>query len=113
MHEAGLLVPWNRRRVWCSGPVADIIRVVNDVGVTSSNLIAAAPQGGGAALDQVIGMSAAAGVISLFLLYLAVMHRTRRITWLQRLADYAGEKTNRPGWVALPMVMFMLRSSWP
>ncbi|MFC7961286.1 hypothetical protein [Rhodococcoides kroppenstedtii] len=80
---------------------------MNDVGVTSSNLIAAAPQGGGAALDQVIGMSAAAGVISLFLLYLAVMHRTRRITWLQRLADFAGEKTNRPGWVALPMVMFV------
>ncbi|KQU28286.1 MULTISPECIES: hypothetical protein [unclassified Rhodococcus] len=80
---------------------------MNNVGVTSSNLIAQAPAGGGAALDQVFGMTAAAGVISLFLLYLAVMHRTRRITWLQRLADYAGEKLHRPGWVALPLVMFI------
>lgn len=64
-------------------------------------------QGGGAALDQVFGMSAAAGVISLGLLYLAFLHRTRRITWLGRLADFAGAKSNLPGWAALPLVLFI------
>jgi hypothetical protein len=67
----------------------------------------AATQGGGAALDQVFGMSAAAGVVSLFLLYLAVMHRSRRITWLKTLADWVGEKTDRPGWAALPLMLFV------
>ncbi|MDJ0394093.1 hypothetical protein QMK17_12215 [Rhodococcus sp. G-MC3] len=82
-----------------------------ELSVTASNLnvttdvLAAA--GGGAALDQVFGMSAAAGVISLGLLYLAFMHRTRRITWLGRLAGYAGSKTNLPGWAALPLVLFI------
>lgn len=85
------------------------------ISVTRSNLNAAADvvaqgsggQGGGAALDQVFGMSAAAGVISLGLLYLAFLHRTRRITWLGRLADFAGSKTNLPGWAALPLVLFV------
>ncbi|WP_415975889.1 hypothetical protein [Rhodococcus sp. 077-4] len=79
---------------------------MDDLDVTSSNIFYVAQDGGGAALDQVFGMTAAAGVISLFLLYLAVMHRTGRITWLQRLADFAGEKLHRPGWVALPLVLF-------
>ncbi len=82
-----------------------------ELSVTASNLNTAtdvlAAAGGGAALDQVFGMSAAAGVISLGLLYLAFMHRTRRITWLGRLADYAGSKTNLPGWAALPLVLFI------
>lgn len=82
-----------------------------EIGVTASNryvdpdLLAA--EGGGAALDQVFQMSAAAGVISLGLLYLAFLHRTRRITWLKRLADYAGSKTDLPGWAALPLVLFV------
>ncbi len=86
-----------------------------EISVTESNLNTSVVtvaqgsggQGGGAALDQVFGMSAAAGVISLGLLYLAFLHRTRRITWLGRLADYAGAKTNLPGWAALPLVMFI------
>ncbi|SNT07685.1 hypothetical protein [Rhodococcoides kyotonense] len=86
-----------------------------EISVTAGNLKTAPAivaqgtggQGGGAALDQVFGMSAAAGVISLGLLYLAFLHRTRRITWLGRLADFAGSKTNLPGWAALPLVMFV------
>ncbi|MGA9870109.1 MAG: hypothetical protein WBQ44_03025 [Rhodococcus sp. (in: high G+C Gram-positive bacteria)] len=82
-----------------------------EISVTASNFNSApeylAAEGGGAALDQVFGMSAAAGVISLGLLYLAFLHRTRRITWLGRLADFAGEKTQLPGWSALPIVMFI------
>lgn len=86
-----------------------------EIHVTASNRNAAfevaaqesGGQGGGAALDQVFGMSAAAGVISLGLLYLAFLHRTRRITWLGRLAAFAGSKTNLPGWAALPLVLFI------
>ncbi|OZE21633.1 hypothetical protein CH262_20125 [Rhodococcus sp. 05-2255-1e] len=77
-----------------------------NVSVTTSNVIAQS-ESGGAALDQVFGMTAAAAVVSLFLLYLAFMHRTRRITWLARLADYAGSKLNLPGWAALPLVLFV------
>ncbi|WP_072801749.1 hypothetical protein [Rhodococcoides yunnanense] len=82
-----------------------------EISVTSGNLNMSvdtlAAEGGGAALDQVFGMSAAAGVISAGLLYLAFLHRTRRITWLGRLADFAGSKANLPGWAALPLVLFI------
>ncbi|WP_067475008.1 hypothetical protein [Nocardia amamiensis] len=64
-------------------------------------------EGGGAALDQVAVMTGAAGVLALLLLWAGYLHRTRRITWLQRLADRLGRLCNRPGWVALPLVMFL------
>ncbi|QMW66655.1 hypothetical protein H4N58_01360 [Mumia sp. ZJ1417] len=57
---------------------------------------------GGAALDQVIGMSVASAVIFAGLLWIAWAHRTRRITWLQRLSDHAEQRLGRPGWVAVP-----------
>ncbi|WP_109526082.1 MULTISPECIES: hypothetical protein [Nocardia] len=64
-------------------------------------------EGGGAALDQVAAMTAGAGVIAIALLWVGYLHRTRRITWLRRLADGLGRKFNRPGWVALPLTMFL------
>lgn len=64
-------------------------------------------EGGGAAWDQVAIMSGSAGVIALVLLWIGYLHRTRRITWLQRLADRLGRIFNRPGWVALPLAMFL------
>ena len=45
---------------------------------------------GGAALDQVIGLTAGAGIVTLILLYIAWQHRTHRIEWLQRLGEFAG-----------------------
>ncbi len=68
---------------------------------------APAGEGGGAALDQVAIMTGAAGVIALALLWVGYLHRNRRITWLQRLADRLGRAFNRPGWVALPLAMFL------
>jgi hypothetical protein len=68
---------------------------------------APAGEGGGAALDQVAIMTGAAGVIALGLLWVGYLHRNRRITWLQRLADRLGRVFNRPGWVALPLAMFL------
>ncbi len=72
-----------------------------------SILAAQRTEGGGAALEQVIGMSVAAMVIAAGLLWIGYLHRARRITWLNRLAEYAAKKFNRPPWVALPMALFI------
>jgi hypothetical protein len=66
------------------------------------------PPAGGAALGEVIGATAGVGFVTLLLLALAVAHRTRRTTVLARLADAAGRRTGRPGWVALPALMVAL-----
>jgi hypothetical protein len=67
---------------------------------------AAGTEGGGAALDQVIGMSVATAIITAGLLWIGYLHRQRRITWLQNLAEKVGRKMNRPPWVALPALLF-------
>ncbi len=69
--------------------------------------VAQGTEGGGAALDQVALMTGAAAVVGAVLLWVAYLHRTRRITWLARLADFSGRVMNRPGWVALPIAMFL------
>ncbi|NEW45789.1 hypothetical protein GV792_00245 [Nocardia cyriacigeorgica] len=73
----------------------------------AGGLAAPGIEGGGAALDQVAVMTGSAGVIALVLLWVGYLHRTRRITWLGALADRLGAVVNRPGWVALPIVMFL------
>ena len=60
----------------------------------------------GAGLNQVIGLSIAAMVVTLLMLWIGWAHRTHRITWLTRFADRMGEKFNRPSWVALPVLIF-------
>ena len=69
--------------------------------------IAQGNEGGGAAIDQVIGMSAVGLVVGIALLWIGYLHRTRKITWLNNLAEWAGRKFKRPPWVALPMVLFI------
>ncbi|WP_280507106.1 hypothetical protein [Nocardia flavorosea] len=69
--------------------------------------LAQGSEGGGAALDQVALMTGAAGVIALGLMWVGYLHRTRRITWLQRVADRLGSWFDQPGWVALPLAMFL------
>src|SRR4051794_36672925 len=68
-------------------------------------IIAEAPARG-AGLNQVIGLSIAAVVITLLLLWVGYAHRTHRIQWLTRVADRVGNKFHRPGWVALPVLVF-------
>jgi hypothetical protein len=60
----------------------------------------------GAGLNQVIGLSIAAVVITLVLLWVGHAHRSHRIEWLTRIADKLGEKFRRPSWVALPVLVF-------
>ncbi|HEX3546617.1 MAG TPA: hypothetical protein VHU62_08580 [Mycobacterium sp.] len=76
-------------------------------GSESFSVLARGSEGGGAALDQVIGMSVVAFVITAGLLWIGYLHRTRRITWLNDLAEWAARKFKRPPWVALPMALFI------
>jgi hypothetical protein len=71
------------------------------------SVLAQGGEGGGAALDQVIGMSVATLVVTAGLLWIGYLHRQRRITWLNALAEWAGRKFKRPPWVALPMALFI------
>jgi hypothetical protein len=76
-------------------------------GSASVSVVAKGSEGGGAALDQVIGMSVVAFVVTAGLLWIGYMHRQRRITWLNTMAEYAARKFKRPPWVALPMALFI------
>ena len=75
-------------------------------GSADLSFVAAADEGGGAALDQVIGMSVAALVVTGALLWIGYLHRMRRITWLNTLAEKMGRKFKRPPWVALQVFLF-------
>lgn len=68
-------------------------------------IVAEAPARG-AGLNQVIGLSIAAVVITLLLLWVGYAHRTHRIEWLTRVADKIGGTFHRPNWVALPVLVF-------
>ncbi|WP_328595162.1 hypothetical protein [Actinomadura macrotermitis] len=70
----------------------------------------AAPQAkpaGGAALDQIIIATGAAGILTAALLILGWGHRTGRLTLLTRLADLSERGPGRglPGWASLPIVV--------
>jgi hypothetical protein len=74
--------------------------------VSSGLPLLAEPSARGAGLNQVIGLSIAAVVITLIMLWVGHAHRTHRITWLTRIADKLGEIFHRPSWVALPVLIF-------
>ena len=76
--------------------MSDTLRVLAEAGT----------EGGGADLDQIIGVSIATGIITAGLLWIGILHRNRRITWLDTLANKVGAKMNRPPWVALPTLLF-------
>jgi hypothetical protein len=68
--------------------------------------VLAEPPARGAGLDQVIGLSIAAMVITLLMLWVGWAHRTHRITWLSTVAEKLGQKFDRPPWVALTILVF-------
>ncbi len=76
-------------------------------GSTEVSFLAATDEGGGAAINEIIGLTAAGGVVSLILLWIGWMHRSGKITWLASLADWSGRRFKRPSWVALPIAMFI------
>jgi len=76
-------------------------------GSTEISLLAAGTEGGGAALGQVIGMTVVAVIIGVALCWLGYLHRQRKITWVNSVAEYAGRKFKRPPWVAVPIALFI------
>ena len=72
-----------------------------------SILAAAGSEGGGAEIGQVIGMTVVALIIGALLCWLGYLHRARKITWVNSVAEYAGRKFKRPPWVAVPMALFI------
>ncbi|MGH3678160.1 MAG: hypothetical protein ACRDU5_20980 [Mycobacterium sp.] len=71
------------------------------------SFLAAADEGGGAALNEVIGLSVFGAVVTALLLWVGWLHRSRKITWLASFAEWAGRRFKRPPWVALPIAMFI------
>ena len=59
---------------------------------------------GGAALDQVIGLTAGAAVVTAVLLFIAWQHRTHRIEWLQKLGEMTARTFGTTSWGALPVI---------
>lgn len=76
-------------------------------GSTETSLIAAANEGGGAAIGQVIGMTVVAVIIGALLLWIGYLHRARKITWVNSFAEWTGRSFKRPPWVALPIALFI------
>ncbi len=72
----------------------------------TATVLASGPEGGGAALDQVIGLSVVAAVVTAVLLWIGYRHRTRRSTWLASAGDRLGTTFHRPPWVALSIMLF-------
>jgi hypothetical protein len=68
--------------------------------------VLADPSARGAGLNQVIGLSIAAMVITAAMLWVGHAHRSHRISWLGGFADWVGGKFHRPAWVALPVLVY-------
>ena len=60
------------------------------------------PPAGGAALDQVIGLTLGAIIVTAILLGIAWAHRTHRIDWFHRAGQRLGQRTGEPGWSSIP-----------
>src|SRR5688500_9626916 len=60
------------------------------------------PPAGGAALDQVIGLTAGAAIVTAALLWIAWAHRTHRIERFQNAAQRLRPRTDQPGWSSIP-----------
>ncbi|MFT4049469.1 MAG: hypothetical protein QM648_06465 [Solirubrobacterales bacterium] len=61
------------------------------------------PPAGGAALKEVFIATLLGGIATGGVVLLAILHRTGRITWLQKVGDFAGRQTGLPAWAAFPL----------
>ena len=76
------------------------------IGGLSTTILAATSEGGGAALDQVVGLSVVAAIVTAVLLWIGYQHRNRCITWLANAADRLAARFKRPPWVAMSIMLF-------
>jgi hypothetical protein len=63
---------------------------------------ASQPPAGGSGLDQVALATGGAAVATAILLWVCLSHRSGRIKWVGRLANYAEKETGVAGWSSLP-----------
>jgi hypothetical protein len=70
--------------------------------------LAAAKPVGGAALDQLVIANLMAIAASGTLLWLVLGHRSGRVPYLGRAAEFTERRTGLPGWVALPSALSMV-----
>ncbi|HEY7051787.1 MAG TPA: hypothetical protein VH496_06580 [Mycobacterium sp.] len=75
--------------------------------IVNISIVAASSEGGGGPIGQIIGLTVFAVIVLAAMIWVGYMHRTRRITWLTRLAEAFGRRFKRPPWVALPLAMFI------
>src|SRR3954447_18599524 len=68
-------------------------------------LAASQPPAAGAGLDQVAIATGGAPLASALLLWVCFAHRSGRIKWVGRLADFAERETCTAGWSSLPGAM--------
>ena len=68
-------------------------------------LLAAAEPAGGAALDQVAIATGAALVLSAAIAWLGMGHRSGKVPYLGRAADFTERVSGLPGWAALPSAL--------
>jgi hypothetical protein len=75
-------------------------------GTASTIVLAAASEpAGGAALDQVVIATGAALVLSAAISWLGMGHRSGKVPYLGRAADFAERISGLPGWAALPAAL--------
>lgn len=65
------------------------------------------PPAGGSAIGQVIGATLGAGVVTAALLALVFGHRSGRVGFLERAAEWCARATGLAGWAALPIVLLI------
>jgi hypothetical protein len=68
-------------------------------------LLAAGEPAGGAALDQVAIATAAAVALSAAIAWLGMGHRSGKVPYLARAADFTERASGLPGWAALPSAL--------
>src|SRR4051812_10820272 len=68
-------------------------------------LAAGDPPAGGAGLGQVVGATLGAMVATAGLIWIIMAHRSGRIAWVGKLADFSERQTGLPGWAALPSAL--------
>src|ERR1044072_2591759 len=66
---------------------------------------AEAAPAGGAALDQVAGVTLAVTVFTALLMLLGLGHRAGRVQVLERVSSTLGRFSGLPGWAALPLAI--------
>src|SRR2546423_15422553 len=59
----------------------------------------------GAPIGDVLWGFGVGGVLSALVLWVGMAHRSGRISWLGRLAEFSGRVSGLPGWAALPSAL--------